>query len=262
MLELHQVTKEFRSGADHVVAIRNVSLRLERGDVLTVIGSNGAGKSTLLNLVAGLFLPTSGAIRIHDRDVTAVPAYQRARWMGRIVQDPLAGTAPSMTVAENLALASRRGARSLRFALPRRLRAEYCERLETLGIGLENRLDCRASLLSGGERQALTVLMATLARPEILLLDEHTAALDPRNAAMIVELTCEFVERLGLTTIMVTHNMEQAIDVGNRLIMMHKGEIIHELEGRRKQRVGVADLVSLFTHHHVTDDELLLEAAY
>jgi putative ABC transport system ATP-binding protein len=227
-----------------------------------VIGSNGAGKSTLLNLIAGAFSPTSGRVLLDGEDLTGVPAHRRARRIGRIVQNPLAGTAPSMTVAENLALAAKRGGRTLRLALPRRLRHEFRDRLASLEIGLEDRLDCCASLLSGGERQGLTVLMATLARPEVLLLDEHTAALDPRNAALITRLTCGFIEELGLTTLMVTHNMEQAIEVGNRLIMMHKGQIIHELSDGAKHHSTVAELVGLFSRRHVVDDELLLEAAY
>jgi putative ABC transport system ATP-binding protein len=261
MLRLRGVSKTFQTGPDRVVAIRETDLHLDRGDFLTIIGSNGAGKSTLLNLIAGTFPPTEGRIYINDRDVTSVPAHRRARSIGRIVQDPLAGTAPSMTVAENLAIAARRGRRTLRLALPRRRRKAFAELLAALNIGLESRLDCRVSLLSGGERQALTVLMATLAHPEILLLDEHTAALDPRNAALITDLTCRFAERLGLTTLMVTHNMEQAIEVGNRLVMMHKGELIHEVAGDDKARTTVPYLVELFTRHHVVDDELLLERA-
>jgi len=262
MLKLDHVSKTFHSGVDRVVAVREIDLSLAGGDFLTIIGSNGAGKSTLLNLIAGTFPPTSGRVHLAGADVTNVPAHRRARKIGRIVQDPVAGTAPSMTVAENLALASKRGRRTLRLALPRGRRREFRERLAALGIGLEDRLDCRVSLLSGGERQALTMLMATLARPEILLLDEHTAALDPRNAEMIDRLTCEFVDRLGLTTLMVTHNMEQAIQIGNRLIMMHKGEVIHEISDEEKERANVPDLVELFTQHHVVDDELLLERVF
>jgi putative ABC transport system ATP-binding protein len=262
MLRLEAVSKTFRTGADTVEAIVGVDLSLDRGDLLTVIGSNGAGKTTLLNLIAGAFPPTSGRILLHGEDLTNVPAYRRARRIGRIVQNPLAGTAPSMTVAENLALAAKRGGRTLRLALPRRLRRELRARLASLEIGLDDRLDCRVSLLSGGERQALTIMMATLARPEVLLLDEHTAALDPRNAALITRLTCGFIDELGLTTVMVTHNMEQAIAVGNRLVMMHKGRIIHELDDGPKRESTVPELVELFSRLHVSDDELLLEAAY
>jgi len=259
MLRLDDISKTFVTGADRVVALQGIALELDAGDVLTVIGSNGAGKSTLLNLIAGTYVPTCGTITLGGEEITSVPAHRRAHRIGRIVQNPLAGTAPTMTVAENLALAMRRGGRGLRLALPKRRRAKLGERLAALGIGLEKRLDCPVSLLSGGERQALTVLMATLVPPEVLLLDEHTAALDPRNANLIVYLTQQFVSRLGLTTLMVTHNMEQAIGVGNRLIMMHKGEIIHELQGDEKREATVADLVDLFAAHHVVDDELLLE---
>jgi putative ABC transport system ATP-binding protein len=258
MLRIEQVSKTYRSGPDTVVAVREVSLFLARGDFLTIIGSNGAGKSTLLNLIAGVVPLTSGRIVLGDDDVSVAPAYRRARRVSWIVQNPLAGTAPSMSVAENLALATSRGTRTLRPALSRRLRHEIHRRLEALGIGLEQRLDCRVSLLSGGERQALAVLMATLARPEVLLLDEHTAALDPRNAALITQLTCDFVERLGLTVLMVTHNMAQALEVGNRLIMMHRGEVLHELAGEEKRTASVPQLVEFFTQREVADDRLLL----
>jgi len=259
MLTLQAVTRVFQSGADRVTAIREVDLGMKQGDFLTVIGSNGAGKSTLLNLVAGTVRPTSGRILLDGRNVSAVPAYLRARAVGRIVQNPLAGTAPTMTVAENLAIALKRKGRALRAALPRSRRNEFRERLAKLGVGLEDRMNCQASLLSGGERQALAVLMATLVSPRILLLDEHTAALDPRNAQMIMQLTHRFVEEAQLTTIMVTHNMEQAIQTGNRLIMMHAGEIIHSIGGMEKAAASVMDLVALFSGQRVVDDELLLE---
>jgi putative ABC transport system ATP-binding protein len=259
MLRLERLSKTFQSGADRVVAIRETDLSLAEGDFLAIIGSNGAGKSTLLNLIAGTYPPTAGRILLKGKDLAGVPAHRRARRIGRIVQDPLAGTAPSMTVAENLALAMKRGRRGLRPALPRRLSRRFAEQLSLLDIGLEDRLRCRVSLLSGGERQALAVLMATLVPPEILLLDEHTAALDPSNAAMIVGMTRSFVERLNLTTLMVTHNMEQAIEAGTHLIMMHKGEIIEELHGAEKRYATVPQLVDLFSDHHVVDDELLLE---
>lgn len=259
MLTLQSVSKTFHSGADHVEAIRTLDLLLAEGDFLTIIGSNGAGKSTLLNLIAGTVLPSTGRIFLNEKDVTTVPAYRRARLIGRIVQDPLAGTAPEMTVAENLALAMKRQDRGMRLALPRRLWRRFRDQVAELDIGLESRLNCPVSLLSGGERQALAVLMATLVPPKLLLLDEHTAALDPANAAMIVQLTASFVDRSGLATLMVTHNMEQAIAIGNRLIMMHKGEIIHELKGREKDHTTVEDLVDLFSQRHIADDELLLK---
>ncbi len=261
MLSLDRVSKIFHSGADRVEAICEMDLFLAEGDFLTIIGSNGAGKSTLLNLIAGTVIPTTGRISLNKKDVTTVPAYRRARSIGRIVQDPLAGTAPAMTVTENLALAMKRHGRGLRLALPRKLRRRFHDQLEALGIGLESRLNCPVSLLSGGERQALAVLMATLVPPKLLLLDEHTAALDPSNAIMIVRLTESFVDRSGLTTLMVTHNMEQAIAAGNRLVMMHKGEIIHELHGGEKRHTTVEELVNLFSQRHIADDELLLDRA-
>ena len=259
MLALESVSKIFHSGADRVEAIRKLDLFLADGDFLTIIGSNGAGKSTLLNLIAGTVLPSTGRISLNEEDITTVPAYRRARSIGRIVQDPLAGTAPEMTVAENLALAMKRHGRGMRLALPRKLRRRFRDQLTDLDIGLESRLDCPVSLLSGGERQALAVLMATLVSPKLLLLDEHTAALDPSNAAMIVRLTESFVNRSGLATLMVTHNMEQAIAIGNRLIMMHQGEIIQELHGHEKQHATVKEMVDLFSQRHIADDELLLK---
>lgn len=259
MLALQSISKVFRSGADHVHAIRTLNLSLADGDFLSIIGSNGAGKSTLLNLIAGTVLPSTGRIVMNGSDMTTVPAYKRARSIGRIVQDPLAGTAPGMTVAENMALAMKKQHRGIRLALPRKLRLSFKDQLATLDIGLESRLDCLVALLSGGERQALAVLMATLVPPKLLLLDEHTAALDPANAAMIVGLTESFVNRSGLATLMVTHNMEQAIAVGNRLIMMHRGEIIHELHGSEKDDATVENLVDLFSRRHIADDELLLK---
>ena len=261
MLALEGITKVFCAGTDRVAAIQGIDLALDRRDFLTVIGSNGAGKSTLLNLIAGVARPTDGRIRLDGEDVTAVPAHLRARQIGRIVQDPLAGTAPSLTVAENLSLATKRGRRTLRPALPKSTRRRFRDRLAALDIGLEDRMNTAVSLLSGGERQALTVLMATLARPQILLLDEHTAALDPRNAEMILALTRTFVDRMEMTTLMVTHNMEQAIHTGNRLIMLHKGKVIHRLEGDEKRGATVKRLVDLFALHKVADDELLLGRA-
>jgi putative ABC transport system ATP-binding protein len=259
MLRLERICKLFRSGPDLVTALAGIDITLEKGDFLTVIGSNGAGKTTLLNVIAGVFPPTSGRVWIGGEDVTAIPAYRRARRIGRIVQDPLSGTAPTMTIAENLALASKRSGRSLRLAITRKKREEMIEQMRSLGMGLDRRLDDPVSLLSGGERQALTVTMATLASPDLLLLDEHTAALDPANAVRILELTRRFVERIGLSTIMVTHNMEQAIALGNRLVMMHKGEIIYELSGEEKWNADVSELIKLFSQQHITDDELLLE---
>ena len=261
MLDVVSVEKRFRSGADEVLALRGIDLRLDRGDFLTVIGSNGAGKSTLLHVICGVLFPTTGRVLLGGVDVTSIPAYRRARQISRIVQDPMKGTAPSMTVAENLALASKRRGRTLRRAISRRRRADFVERLSELGVDLTARLDDPVSTLSGGERQALAVAMATLSRPNLLLLDEHTAELDPKNAERIVALTRAFVEETNLTTIMVTHNMEQAIELGTRLVMMHKGQIVHEVRGQAKRETRVCDLIELFSRRHVADDELLLEPA-
>ncbi len=259
MLRLERIRKAFRSGQDIVVALGGIDLDLEKGDFLTVIGSNGAGKTTLLNIIAGTILPTVGRVMVKDRDVTTLPTHRRARWIGRITQDPLAGTAPMMTIAENLALASKRSHRSLRLAITRRKRREMVDQMLSLGMDLEHRLDDPVSLLSGGERQALTVTMAMLAQPEILLLDEHTAALDPANGTKVSLLTQEFVERMRVTTIMVTHNMEHALALGNRLLMMNKGELVYDFSGEEKESLTVIDLVDLFSNQHIVDDKLLLE---
>lgn len=259
MLKLQHIRKAFRSGQDIVLALGGVNLALEKGDFITVIGSNGAGKTTLLNIIAGTILPTAGQVIMKDRNVTTLPSYRRAQWIGRITQDPLAGTAPMMTIAENLALAKSRSHRSFKLAITRRKRREMIEQMLSLGMNLEHRLDDPVSLLSGGERQALTVTMATLAQPEILLLDEHTAALDPGNASRVSLLTQDFVNSLNVTTIMVTHNMEHALSLGNRLLMMNKGEVIYDFCGVDKEALTVANLVDLFSKKHVTDDELLLK---
>jgi len=258
MLRLERVSKRFVSGRDEVIALADVDLALDRGEFLTIIGSNGAGKTTLLNVVCGTVLPTVGRVWMAGHDVTTVPPHRRARWLARIVQDPLQGSAPNLSIAENLALASRRHRRGLRRALPGRLRRRLRELLREHAMGLERRMDDPVCLLSGGERQALAVTMATLSRPDVLLLDEHTAALDPHNAQRISRLTEGFVRELDLTTMMVTHNMEQAIAMGNRLLMMHKGQFIVEIAGEAKARARVCDLVELFAKRDVSEDALLL----
>ena len=260
MLELKGIRQVFRSGQDEVVALDRIDLHLDRGDFLSIIGSNGAGKSTLLGVIAGVLVPTAGQVLIGGEDLTTTPAWRRARRIGRIVQNPLSGTAPTMTIAENMALALKRSGRSFVPAITKRRRRLFGEELSPLGMGLEHRLDVPAYLLSGGERQALTVTMATLAEPDILLLDEHTAALDPANARLIADLTEAHVKRTRLVTLAVTHNMEQAIRLGNRLIMMHKGAIILSLEGKEKRGTSVGRLVELFARRHIVDDALLLEA--
>lgn len=261
MLELKGIRQVFRSGQDQVVALDGIDLLLDRGDFLTIIGSNGAGKSTLLDVIAGVLVPTAGRVLVGGLDLTATPAWRRARRIGRIVQNPLSGTAPTMTIAENMALAMKRSGRSFFPALTKRRRRQFALALSTLGMGLEHRLDVPAFLLSGGERQALTVTMATLAKPDILLLDEHTAALDPANGKLIADLTEAHVKRTRLVTLAVTHNMEQAIHLGNRLIMMHQGAIVLSLEGEEKSKTSVGQLVELFSRRHIVDDALLLEAA-
>ena len=261
ILELAGVSKTFVLGAERVEALREVDLALEEGEFAAVIGSNGAGKSTLLNVIAGSCRPTRGRVRIAGRDVTRWPAHRRARWIGRVFQDPLRGTAANMTLAENLALALRKGPRGLLPLVSRARRRYLQEALARLGMGLEGRLRERVAHLSGGERQAVTVLMATLARPKLLLLDEHTAALDPANAEVVLEVTERLVAQGGITTLMVTHRMDQALNTGTRLIMMHKGRIRLDLGKKEKERLTVDDLVSLFRRAGVADDELLLTGA-
>ncbi|MCR4392186.1 MAG: ATP-binding cassette domain-containing protein [Candidatus Acetothermia bacterium] len=260
MLELQGISKTFAVGAERVEALAGVDLALEAGEFVTVIGSNGAGKSTLLNVIAGTCRPARGRVRIAGVDVTRWPAHRRARWIGRVFQDPLRGTAAHMTVAENLALAQRKGRRGLGLPLTQARRRALAAAVAHLGMGLEGRLTERVAHLSGGERQALTVLMATLSGPKILLLDEHTAALDPANADRVLAITARLVREKGIATLMVTHRMDQALQVGDRLIMMHKGRIVLDLGASQKTSLGVEDLVALFKRAGVTDDELLLEA--
>ncbi len=248
MLDVRRVTKAFfPHTVNEKIALSDVSLRLDEGDFCTIIGSNGAGKSTLLNIVAGKYLPDTGQVWIDNTDVTRLPDFKVARHLGRVFQDPLAGTAPHLSIEENLALALARGqGRGLRRGVTKAKRARFAEELATLELGLESRLHAKVGLLSGGQRQALSLLMATFSEPRILLLDEHTAALDPQRADLITRLTAEAVERHHLTTLMVTHNMDQALRVGNRLIMMHEGQIVFELRDEAKRNATVADLLGEF----------------
>jgi putative tryptophan/tyrosine transport system ATP-binding protein len=248
MLQLSQIYKIFHEGTpDEKVALDNINLSLEPGDFVTVIGSNGAGKSTLMNIISGGLLPDTGSVFINERDVSVVPEYKRSKHIGRVFQDPMAGTAPSMTIEENLAMAfSRNKKRTLRKGVSKKRRSNFKEVLETLHLGLENRLNVKVGLLSGGERQALSLLMATFTEPDILLLDEHTAALDPSRAELITNLTKEVVSNYQLTTLMVTHNMQQALDLGNRLIMMDKGQIILEVNQEEKDELTVEKLLEEF----------------
>lgn len=248
MLKLKNITKYFHRGSvNETLALRDISLEVRRGDFICIIGSNGAGKSTLLNCLAGCFFPDQGSILLDDHDITAWPEYKRARSMGRVFQDPLLGTCASMSIEQNLALAMRRGKRrGLGRGVRRTDRDLFRDKLMMLDLGLEDRLQDTVGLLSGGQRQALTMIMATLVRPNILLLDEHTAALDPKTGKQILELTEVLVESMNLTTLMVTHNMHQALSIGNRLIMMHRGEIILDIRGREKSRLQVDDLLARF----------------
>jgi len=243
---------------NEVVALDDISMRVEPGDFVTVIGSNGSGKSTLLNTIAGTVRATSGSIWLDGEDITGVPEHVRARSIGRVFQDPRAGTAPSMSIQENLAMAYMRGhTRTLRPGVPGPLKKQMREALSALGMGLEDRLTTQVNKLSGGQRQALSLLMATVARPRLLLLDEHTAALDPNVAATIMELTGKLVQQLHLTTLMVTHNMEIALEWGNRLVMMHAGRVILDVPGSEKQALTVAGLVDKF--HEVSGEKLAVD---
>ncbi len=248
MLKIKSVSKTFLPGsANEVRALQDVSLHIEAGSFTGIIGTNGSGKSTLLNAVAGTFFPDSGSVALDGHDITAWPEYKRASLVGRVFQNPFAGTAAEMSIAENVVIAMSRGKRrSLRLAVTRAFRDEIADRVRTLKMGLEDRLDNPIGTLSGGQRQALTLLMATWTRPKLLLLDEHTAALDPKSAAKVAELTKEIIEREQLTAMMVTHSMQQAVDLPERIIMMHRGRIIEDFQDERKLRVRVPDLMATF----------------
>ena len=249
MLILQNIRKTFHAGTvNQKVALDDVSLTLKDGDFVTVIGGNGAGKSTLLNTIAGTFPVDSGSITIDGEDITLLPEQKRARFLGRVFQDPMMGTAADMWIEENLALAAQRGERrGLKWASSAADREEFRRLLAELDLGLEERLSSKVGLLSGGQRQALTLLMATMKRPRLLLLDEHTAALDPKTAAKVLALSDRFVEEGRLTTLMVTHNMKDDIAHGNRLIMMNAGKIVLDISGEEKKRLTVDDLLHAFT---------------
>ena len=248
MLDINQIHKTFNAGTvNEKKALNGLDLHLQEGDFVTVIGGNGAGKSTMLNAIAGTWLVDEGSIVIDVIDVTRLSEHKRAKYLGRVFQDPMTGTAASMQIEENLALAARRGkSRTLRIGITAKEREEYRQQLKILELGLENRLTTSVGLLSGGQRQALTLLMATLQKPKLLLLDEHTAALDPKTAAKVLEVTDKIVGRDNLTTIMITHNMKDAIAHGNRLVMMHEGHIIYDVAGEEKKNLTVADLLKKF----------------
>lgn len=249
MLELKELYKTFNPGTINAkTALSGLSLTMADGDFVTVIGGNGAGKSTMLNATAGTFPVDSGKVLINGNDVTGLSEHKRAKFIGRVFQDPMMGTAPSMQIEENLALAARRGRRrGLSWGVTRQEREEYRALLADLGLGLESRLSTKVATLSGGQRQALTLLMATLNRPELLLLDEHTAALDPKTASKVMALTDRIVGEEKLTTLMITHNMRDAIQYGNRLIMLHEGHIILDISGEEKKKLTVPDLLNEFT---------------
>jgi putative ABC transport system ATP-binding protein len=248
MIKLEGIRKTFKAGTvDEKIAINGIDLHIPAGDFVTVIGSNGAGKSTLLNLVSGTVEPDAGEIYLDGNQVTRIPEHKRSQYLGRIFQDPLLGTAATMTIEENLAMADLRGQRrGLRWGVAKSRRDFYRDRLKMLNLGLENRLKESVSLLSGGQRQSLTLLMATLSLPKLLLLDEHTAALDPKTAQRVMELTDKIISANNLTTIMVTHNMVQAIRYGNSMIMLHEGKIIFRVEGDTKRALTVEEVVRKF----------------
>ncbi len=248
MLEIKNVYKTFNAGTvNEKTALNGISLTLEDGDFVTVIGGNGAGKSTMLNAVAGVWPVDEGQILIDGEDVTKLPEHKRAKYLGRVFQDPMTGTAATMGIEENLSLAKRRGKmRTLRTRITKKEREEYKELLKILDLGLENRMTSKVGLLSGGQRQALTLLMATLQKPKLLLLDEHTAALDPKTAAKVLATTEKIVNKDKLTTLMITHNMKDAITHGNRLIMMMDGRIILDIKGEEKKKLTVEDLLHKF----------------
>ena len=263
MLELKNICKTFNPGTINAkVALNHLNLTLKDGDFCTVIGGNGAGKSTMLNAVAGVFTVDSGSIVIDGQDVTRLPEHKRASLLGRVFQDPMMGTAPTMQIEENLALEARRGQRrGLKWGITAVERADYKELLRSLDLGLEDRMTAKVGLLSGGQRQALTLLMAALKRPKLLLLDEHTAALDPKTAAKVLTLSDQIVEENGLTTLMITHNMKDAIQHGNRLIMMDAGRVVVDISGEEKKKLTVPDLLALFSRasgSEEADDKLLL----
>jgi|SRR5690625_2726210 len=263
MLKIKHIMMTFNEGTlDEKRALKSINLQLKEGEFVTVIGGNGAGKSTLMNVISGNLIADVGDILINEKPVHELPEFKRSQFIGRVFQDPMFGTAPEMTIEENLAIAySRNKKRSLRPGVTKKRREIFRGYLKTLNLGLENRLNTTVGLLSGGERQALSLLMATFTEPDILLLDEHTAALDPARAELITKLTSDIIQRFGLTTLMVTHNMQQAVDMGDRLIMMDKGEIILDVSGEEKSKLTVEGLLQEFKRIRgeqlVTDQTIL-----
>ena len=263
MLNINHIAKTFNPGTiTEKRALTDVDLKLNEGDFVTIIGGNGAGKSTTLNAVAGVFAVDQGTIEIAGVDVTRLPEYKRAKYLGRVFQDPMTGTAATMNIEENMALAMRRGEkRTLRWGISNMERDMYREQLRTLGLGLEERMSSKVGLLSGGQRQALTLLMATIKQPKLLLLDEHTAALDPKTAKNVLTLTQKIIAENHLTAMMVTHNMKDALEYGNRTIMMHEGKIILDIDAETKKRIHVEDLLVMFekaSGSEINNDRMLL----
>lgn len=248
MLEIRNISKTFNKGTiNEKKALDGVNLNLNPGDFVTIIGGNGAGKSTTLNAIAGAWYVDSGQIIVDGTDITRLPEHKRAAYLGRVFQDPMTGTASTMSIEENMAIAARRGARrGLRWGISKKEREDYKRQLKELNLGLEDRLSSKVGLLSGGQRQAITLLMAAARKPKLLLLDEHTAALDPKTAAKVLEISDKIIAEHGLTAMMVTHNMKDAIAHGNRLIMMHEGKIIYDVTGEEKKKLHVSDLLAKF----------------
>ncbi len=247
MIRLENINMIFGEGTpDRNHVLKDLDLRINQGDFITIIGSNGAGKTTLFNVISGNQRPVTGTVRINDVDVTSHPEYRRAKYIGRIFQDPLLGTAGNMTIVDNMLVAGSKGFKSLKISMNKAKREYFREQLTRLDMELENRLNDNVGMLSGGQRQALTLLMMSLSRPELVLLDEHTAALDPRNASKVLDLTNRFIDEYGFTVMMITHNMQQAIDYGNRLLMMDEGRIILDINGEEKKQLTVDTLVKRF----------------
>lgn len=262
MIELKHISKIFHPGTPNEnQVIKNIDLHVKKGDFITIIGSNGAGKTTLFNLISGNLMPSSGQVFLNGTDVTRQPEYKRAKQLGRIFQDPLLGTASSMTIEDNMMVACKKGFKWLKISLNNKMRATFKKELSKLEMGLEDRIKENVSMLSGGQRQALTLLMMVLSGPDIILLDEHTAALDPRNAAIVMKLTRRFIKEYNLTAMMITHNMQHAIEYGSRLIMMDDGEIIIDIEGNEKKELTTDKLLNMFSEirkKELQNDEMLL----
>lgn len=262
ILTLENISITFNPGTpDENPALKNVNLSVNKGDFITVIGSNGAGKSTLYNIISGNLQPTTGSIKLNNQDITKLPEYKRAQYFGRIFQNPLLGTAGKMSLADNMMICSKKGWKGLKISLSKQRREEFKEELKKLNMGLENRLNDNVSQFSGGQRQALTLLMTVMSKPQILLLDEHTAALDPTNADIVMKLTKEFAEKYNLTVMMVTHNMQHALNYGNRLLMMDAGEIILDIAGEEKHNLTMNDLSEKFKairKHGIVSDKMML----